>query len=921
MALPVFCYRGSFVDVMDRSQTVLGGKSRPRCVMYVPGMDEEDIKKTPLYEMYCAGQRWRISLETAVRECAAGRLSPEQVDFLVADGPLTLLRADDAFQGLSEVPVELRPLLTRHGESGLVIEFLNDPQSVRDELGVSRPEAVAHLGHYLYRYLGIVADWADSWPDRNAGTVEDLADLVAAWMLCVEYTGDLKVSPPGKRLQRLAGVTPVYRKRIDQCLHVLRETGQNLYISFSLRVQDALEPQEYQLDYRALGQLDTFRFEADLFLQAALDMLVAEEWTAAHGIARTRLPGKREQDLSRTFWLVNDRERQWLWEWIDAAAQLGKALVETDDRAGDKPGAWLDAYTGRWWQIDQLHRSFALQTDRYSSGSASMEARGFFAVKKMLGSLYRDHADRLARGWSSICERDGFALTGLARQRQFYRDWVAPAVREGQKIAIVLADALRFELGKELELLVSDVNWKTCRTGWMLAELPTVTAVGMNALLSPPETGPLEPLFSSRGLVRGLRVGQRQVDDPSSRLALMREASAVDCGWCSLEDMLKADEREYRRLVANTVLVVASREIDEMGENDVRKFGFDAFKHVLAGIKQAVLKLRDSGFGRILVTADHGFLLGDEFMENGYGSRLDAADRRYAVGQARSGEELVSVPLERLGYRSQDAGASFIFGRSTGCLTSSGAPGFYHGGISLQEMVVPVLELVSPRNAKHSGPAYRLQVEALKPVLGYQRVRLLVESKELFSNEMLELRLVADDGVEVVVTDAGDARITGSLVRLPVGESTEVLFMLHGTVARSRLEIRPVHPGLVLEGDAPDEYFSCVGTTGHNQLSVWNNDATPDDDGGVLPGRAEGAASNRPFHESIPQEYHTALAHLGRHGSLTEAFLVHSLGGGPTGARKARRFALDVESWDDVLPFRVTLNASVEGKVYKVTQG
>ncbi len=918
-ALPVFCYRGSFLDIMDRSQAALGGRSKPRCVVYVPCMDEEDIKATPLYELYCAGQRWRVSLESVVRECAAGRLSTEQVEHVLADGPLTLERAEAAFQGLSEVPLEIHPLLTRHGESGLVAEFLKDPQAIRDALGVDRAVAVPLLQDYLYRYFGIFSGWAAEWSGWSEDRVEDLADLVTAWMLCVEYTGDLSVSPPGERLSRLAAVDTAYRKRIGRCLQDLRQSEPSVYIKLSLRIQDSLTPEEQDLDYRVLGQLDTFRFEADLFLRAALELLSNSDWSAAHEIARTRLPGRRGEDLSRTFWLVNDKERQWLWDWIDAAALLGLALSQPaggiSGGNADEPTTWLDAYTGRWWQVDQLHRRFALHTDRYAAGAASMDIRGFFTVKKTLASLYREHVETLGRGWSAVCERDAFTWNGIGRQRQFYRDWMAQSVKAGQKVAVIVADALRFELGKELESLVSDVSWKSCRTGWMLAELPTITAIGMNVLFSPPDSGELEPILSARGLVRAVRVGQRQVDGSVSRLALLREASNADCGWSSLDDLLKLDDRELKRLAGHGVLVVASREIDEMGEHDVRKFGFDAFQHVLAGIKRAVLRLRDAGFERILITADHGFLLGDEFMENGYGARLDAADRRYAVGQARSGDDLLAVPFERLGYRGSEGSASFVFGRGTGCLTNVGTTGFYHGGTSLQEMVVPVLELVSPRNAKHAGPAYRLQDKALKPVLGHQRIQLLVEPKELFATEMLELRLVADDGVDVVVDDAGEARITGSLVRLVVGEPTEVLFTLRGAASRSKLRILPVQPGLVLEGDTLESYFSCTQEAGGRATVASGDEPHPRKVPSAVP------ASPAAFHESIPAEFHAALAHLARHESLTEAFLANSLGGGSMGSRKARRFASEVQDWDGVLPFRITLELSAEGKVYKVLHG
>lgn len=921
-AVPVYCYQGSFLDVMAKSQEALGGRSKPRCVVHVPGMDEESIKATPLYEIYCAGQRWRVALETAVRECAVGRLSTEQVESLLSDGPITLDKAEEAFQGLSEAPSELRPLLTRYGESGLIIAFLKDPQDFRAELAIDGEAATLVLLDYFSRYLGIFEAWGAQWPGWDTEKLEDLADLLAAWMLCVEYTGDLTVAPPGARLQQLVSVAAVYRKRIGQCLHAFRQSEPELYIKLSLRIQDSLKPEEQALDYRSLGQLDTFRFEADLFLKAALDLLARNAWSEAHDIARTRLPGRRGEDLSRTFWLVNDRERQWLWDWIDAAALLGMSLSELSADAPDGPEAWVSAYAERWWKPDRFHRRFALQTDRFVAGSSALGTREFFSVRKTLGSLYREHVERLSRGWNLVCERDGFSWSGIRRQRDFYRDWLAPAIRAGQKTAVILADALRYELGKELESLVADANWKSSLTEWMLAELPTITAVGMNVLFAPPNLASLRPLFGSRGLVRGMQVGQRQVDGPAARLALLKETSDAECGWTSLEDLIKADERERRRLSGHAVLVVASREIDEMGESDIRKFGFDAFEHILASIKQAVLRLRDCGYERILITADHGFLLGDEFMENGYGARLDAPDRRYAVGTARSGDDLLSLPFPRLGYQAVGEASSFIFGRGTGCLTNVGAVGFYHGGTSLQESLVPVIELISPRYARQGGLTYRLHIETLKPVLGYQRIRLSAEAGELFAAESLELRLLADDGIEVVIADAGEARVTANLIRLNIGESTEILFSLRGPASRSKLRILPVQPGLVLAGDTSDSYFSCVqdADTGVRQRVSGDQG---DDSGAEAPQPTDAsaaAARRTSFHASIPDAFHTALAHLAKHGSLTEAFLVNSLGGGPAGARMARRFAMDVQSWDAVLPFRITLESSAEGKVYKVIQ-
>ena len=66
-------------------------------------------------------------------------------------------------------------------------------------------------------------------------------------------------------------------------------------------------------------------------------------------------------------------------------------------------------------------------------------------------------------------------------------------------------------------------------------------------------------------------------------------------------------------------------------------------------------------------------------------------------------------------------------------------------------------------------------------------------------------------------------------------------------------------------------------------------------------------------------EFHAALAHLEKHGSLTEKFLVNTLGSGGFAARKGRRFANKISEWVKELPFDVCIEQTAEGKEYRKT--
>jgi hypothetical protein len=604
--------------------------------------------------------------------------------------------------------------------------------------------------------------------------------------------------------------------------------------------------------------------------------------------------------------------------------------------AGGKAGleAWIKAYTEEWWQIDRLHRQFMMQSERSMVGSLVVDTSAYFEVRAAVQRAYRDFADRQSAAWLAALERVGFSRNGLRRQRDFFVDWVAPAHKEKRKTAVILVDALRFELGQELVTILKDEDWKELSIAWMAAELPSVTAVGMNVLFTPAVTAEIRPIFSDRCLVRGMQVGQRAVTNADSRLSLLRESCGPSCSWCAVDELIGLDERAFSRLCRAEVLVAASREIDELGENGVQKYGLDVFSLSLGRIKQAALRLREGGYERILITADHGFLLGDEFVSSGTGRRLEAADRRYAVDEPRSGERLVAASFERLGYASMPDTArgtkAFVFERGTGYLTGASAGSFYHGGASLQEMVVPVLSLLSPKHLRQGTGAYRLRVEALGSRGAQHRIRICIESKEMFPDESVELRLVGEEGAVVSLRSLGsDPAVNGDLLRLTVGEAVEVEFELRGSAARSRIRAVPVRSDVELEGALTAVYFDTGqqgGATAAGLPAATSPGAEqgraagapPDGAPGVPGGGASGAKTGQ-FDDSIPSEYHAALAHLKHHGSLTEKFLVNSLGGGPTGARKARRFALLVDDWKAILPFHIAVDSSAEGKLWKVS--
>jgi len=139
-----------------------------------------------------------------------------------------------------------------------------------------------------------------------------------------------------------------------------------------------------------LGSLDTFRFEADLFLNEAMLLLEKRKWYDALELAEVRLPGRKKDTVAHTFWLQQDRKRRWLWKWVEEASRLGQMSedirLETENLDPDIMihQDMIQLYTKDWWTLDQLHRNFSSSSERYQSINSDLHIKAFVEIRKSL---------------------------------------------------------------------------------------------------------------------------------------------------------------------------------------------------------------------------------------------------------------------------------------------------------------------------------------------------------------------------------------------------------------------------------------------------------------------------------------------------------------------------------------------------------
>jgi len=906
---PIYAFDGSFLELMLAAREPLSRKSPAPCVIYLPGFDEGSLKKTPIYEAATAGKAWSVSLERIVRESGEGLLRSDQIDYILSRKNLTAKEAEKLAEGMTSRPPELEHALTVYGEDGLVVSFLEGILNTKVELTV--------LKEHFDRVFGCTEKWMKDWTGEDA-TEREIAWALGAYILCLEYACDLAIEPPSARLKGLADKDREYRARAARTLRMIRIEKPDLYKSLVEKTELDLEETERTVLPEGLGNLDTFRFESNIILDAALAALLASDWNRALAFAEPRLAEEAQEESARTFWLKQEPSRELIWKWIEVTARLGREIRNSCEALPSSFRAAYEMYVSGEWKIDRYHREYRLLTNSITTQTFFPNIGNYFLIRNTVNRLYRSWADGRSRTWNTLCSKERFAVpTGLS-QRGFFERSVAPLLQGKRKTALVLVDALRYELGEELARILADYANGQKILSPLLAELPTITAVGMNALMPVEQEGALDPVFDKTGKkLLGFQSGERQILDPISRQKALNDFANGRCEWTDLGGFLDAVDKNLKRLAAANLLVISTQDIDAQGESGTSDIGIDFFQPVLSRIREAVDKLRSLGFERILITADHGFLIGDETVENALGSRIEGAERRHAFDIVRSGERLASVSLTDLGWETEDREKALVFETGTHLLTSAKARTFYHGGNSPQERIIPFITLSGGAPVLTRDERYRLKIKALPSVFGTCRVSVKVEcaeARELFAPDRVELRLSPESGFRLIIGDAEGMRFSGDTFECPVGKPTTISFKTTSPAGgKSRLFVNQVSSLVFVEPAETVEYFDA------EQTETAGNEHKAEAEGPVQP-IATGSDSSGRFsfpQEHIPDVYEMAIMHLVNHGRLSESFLRQSLGNDPAASRKVRQFAVRIEEWKDYLPFSIMVHQTPDGNEYR----
>ncbi len=293
----------------------------------------------------------------------------------------------------------------------------------------------------------------------------------------------------------------------------------------------------------------------------------------------------------------------------------------------------------------------------------------------------------------------GGSAAGLPTQREFFETWVAPFVARGQKIFVIISDALRFEAAAEYAERLQSANRWTAEVEPMFGSLPSYTQLGMASLLP------------GRALAVDAGSGNVSVDGKSAAGTANRNSIlAQACGGraCAIqaEKFLELNTKTDGRVLMrdHDVIYIYHNQIDNIGDDSgTEAQTTEAVAKTFDTLDDILRKIANINGTNMLLTADHGFLFQQEPLNEGDMAQLPAAGewtyrgRRFCLGRdipATAGVKTFTP--EALGLSGEWA-AAFPLALGRFPLQGSGKR-YVHGGISLQEIILPVVKIHKARS-------------------------------------------------------------------------------------------------------------------------------------------------------------------------------------------------------------------------------
>jgi len=285
---------------------------------------------------------------------------------------------------------------------------------------------------------------------------------------------------------------------------------------------------------------------------------------------------------------------------------------------------------------------------------------------------------------------------------------------------------LRYEVANELLTELHRDERNQARLKYQLASIPSETSLGMANLL------PVNKMEYDSG---NILVNSTNTKTTAERTNILNSINSSYIAE-SFDTIYKNNQEENRDLFKNKLVYIYHDVIDKEGHKGNERNTFDAAKRAIQELTKLVKMVHSSyAVSRVIITADHGFLYNDKkieeadkdlfpdvtAIESGARHVVTKKDCKFSSGYVVSLSKTTKIKDDYY----------VIIPASVNRMKKPGAKyQFTHGGGSLQELVVPIIESSRKRqDIENKVNPILVKHQALSVVSNTLRILILQERK------------------------------------------------------------------------------------------------------------------------------------------------------------------------------------------------
>lgn len=356
------------------------------------------------------------------------------------------------------------------------------------------------------------------------------------------------------------------------------------------------------------------------------------------------------------------------------------------------PKAGFDEYQNTFALIDFAYRKFI-----YFSNLGQNKEILTNLIEIVEKKYTNDYLMELSNNWQKqVDQMDRWAIDGINSQDMFYDFTVEPVTKKGNRLLVIISDGLRYETAMELQSRLIAEDRYTADISATLGVLPSYTQLGMAAML------PHDKITFEDGTDTVFLDGQSsQGTDNRTNILQKRNSRSIALSY---EDFINLGREKGREFIKDyDAIYVYKNKIDKIGdekstEHELCKVTEEELNDLVELVKHA----NNLNIYNMIVTADHGYIYQH--------SRLDTTDftinetvgdkykvnRRFIIGKnLQQADNMKKFSAKQAGFADD---TEILIPKGVGRIRVKGAGSRYvHGGASLQEVVIPVLEINKAR--------------------------------------------------------------------------------------------------------------------------------------------------------------------------------------------------------------------------------